>query len=191
MFWSCVIWKQLRSQSAWRRNLYKWVRHSVELWAGRDRIRSTCFLWITKLTLPASRRVIRFIGVDIIIPTRSSTLPSLYSYNLVRLADFLNGWQAWRELTGPDDARNSCAPGFLDMQISHVLSRGWNWDNRSSIAYYAYLIIQILKFRNVSVTHECICIQLDTPGSFELINNKLFLILMSIFFFYFFQINIT
>ena len=82
-------------------------------------------------------------------------------------------------------------PAHLDMQISHVLSRGWNWDNRSSIAYYAYLIIQILKFRNVSVTHECICIQLDTPGSFELINNKLFLILMSNIFFYFFQINIT
>ena len=32
------------------------------------------------------------------------------------------------------------------------------------------LIIQILKFRNVSVAHECICIQLDAPGSFELIN---------------------
>ena len=76
------------------------------------------------------------------------------------------------------------------MQISHVRSRGWNWDNRSLIAYYAYLIIQILKFRNVSVAHECICIQLDAPGSFELIKNKLFLGLMSNIFFNFFQINI-
>ena len=47
------------------------------------------------------------------------------------------------------------------------------------------LIIQILKFRNVNVTHECICLQLDTPGSFELIKNNLFLILMSIFLFFF------
>ena len=35
-----------------------------------------------------------------------------------------------------------------------------------------------------------ICIQLDKPGSFELIKNKLFLILMSNIFFNFFQINI-
>ena len=47
------------------------------------------------------------------------------------------------------------------------------------------LIIQILKFRNVSVTHECICLQLDTSGSVDLIKYKLFLILMSIFFFLF------
>ena len=91
MFWRCVMWKQRRAPSAWLRNSCKSIRHSVEPWAGRDRIRSTCFLCkafkvITKWTLPASRRVIRFIGVDIIIPTRSSTLPSLYSSNLVGLA---------------------------------------------------------------------------------------------------------
>ena len=68
------------------------------------------------------------------------------------------------------------------MQISHVGFSGSNRDHRRSIAFYVDLIIQILKFRNVNVTHECICLQLDTPGSFELIKNNLFLILMSIFF---------
>ena len=76
----------------------------------------------------------------------------------------------------------SAHPAVPDMQISHVHSRDGNWDHRRSIAFYVDLIIQILKFRNVSVTHECICLQLDTPGSFELIKNNLFLILMSIFF---------
>ena len=76
------------------------------------------------------------------------------------------------------------------MQISHVGFNGSNRDHRRSIALYVDLIIQILKFRNVNVTHECICLQLDTPGSFELIKNNLFLILMSIFFLYFFQINL-
>ena len=68
------------------------------------------------------------------------------------------------------------------MQISHVGFSGSNRDHRRSSAFYVDLIIQILKFRNVNVTHECICLQLDTPGSFELIKNNLFLILMSIFF---------
>ena len=71
------------------------------------------------------------------------------------------------------------------MQISHVGFSGSNRDHRRSIALYVDLIIQILKFRNVNVTHECICLQLDTPGSFELIKNNLFLILMSIFLFFF------
>ena len=42
---------------------------------------------------------------------------------------------------------------------------------------YVNLFVKILKFRNVNVTNEYI--QLDMPGSFELIKNKLFLILMS------------
>ena len=74
------------------------------------------------------------------------------------------------------------------MQISHVGNPGFsgsNRDHRRSIAFYMDLIIQILKFRNVNVTHECICLQLDTPGSFELIKNNLFLILMLIFLFFF------
>ena len=45
-------------------------------------------------------------------------------------------------------------------------------------ADYVNLFVKILKFTNVDVTNEYICIQLDTPGSFELIKNKLFLILM-------------
>ena len=46
-------------------------------------------------------------------------------------------------------------------------------------ADYVNLSVKILKFRNVNVTKEYICIQLDMSGSFELIKNKLFLILMS------------
>ena len=57
-------------------------------------------------------------------------------------------------------------------------------------ADYVNLFVKILKFRNVNVTNEYICIQLDTSGSFEFIKNKLFLILMSNIFFNFFQINI-
>ena len=56
---------------------------------------------------------------------------------------------------------------------------------------YVNLFVKILKFRNVNVTHEYICIQSDMPGRFELIQNKLFLILMSnIFSSNFIQINI-
>ena len=59
-------------------------------------------------------------------------------------------------------------------------------------ADYVNLFVKILKFRNVNVTNEYTCIQLDMPGSFELIKNKLFLILKSNFFFLnFFQININ
>ena len=37
-------------------------------------------------------------------------------------------------------------------------------------ADYVNLFVKILKFRNVNVTNEYIlCIQLDMPGSFELI----------------------
>ena len=54
------------------------------------------------------------------------------------------------------------------MQISHVGFSGSNRDHRRSFALYVDIVIQILKFRNVNVTHECICLQLDTPGSFEL-----------------------
>ena len=46
-------------------------------------------------------------------------------------------------------------------------------------ADYVNLFVKILKFRNVDVTNEYTCIQLDMPGSFELIKNKLFLILKS------------
>ena len=46
-------------------------------------------------------------------------------------------------------------------------------------ADYVNLFVKILKFTNVNVTNEYICIQLDTLGCFELIKNKLFLILMS------------
>ena len=49
-------------------------------------------------------------------------------------------------------------------------------------ADYVNLFVKILKFRNVNVTNEYTCIQLDMPGSFELIKNKLFLILSQIFF---------
>ena len=46
-------------------------------------------------------------------------------------------------------------------------------------ADYVNLFVKILKFRNVNVTNEYTCIQLDTPGGFELIKNKFFLILKS------------
>ena len=71
---------------------------------------------------------------------------------------------------------------FMGCTGLHVCFSGSNRDHRRSSAFYVDLIIQILKFRNVNVTHECICLQLDTPGSFELIKTYLFLILMSIFF---------
>ena len=58
-------------------------------------------------------------------------------------------------------------------------------------ADYVNLFIKIVKFRNVNVTNEYTCIQLDMPGSFELIKNILFLILKSNIFFNFFQININ
>ena len=52
---------------------------------------------------------------------------------------------------------------------------------------YVNLFVKIIKLRNVNVTNEYIyvCIQLDMPGSFELIKNQLFLILMSNIFFKF------
>ncbi len=49
-------------------------------------------------------------------------------------------------------------------------------------ADYVKLFVKILKFRNANVTNEDICIQLDMPGSFELIK-KLFLILKADIFF--------
>ena len=42
-------------------------------------------------------------------------------------------------------------------------------------ADYVNLFVKLLKFTNINVTNEYICIQLDTPGSFEFIKNKLFL----------------